>query len=85
VTIDGIWVGDTFIDHFNIRLVAAFKCSAISVLRTLQITTAYAKSFQSAVITSGSLVTASNSGDSTAFMPTLLLSGEYPTTELNSK
>jgi hypothetical protein len=48
-----------FIDHFKTRLVTTLNSSAIP----LQITTAHAKSFQS-VFSSRSLVTASNSRDS---------------------
>jgi hypothetical protein len=38
-----------FIDHFNIPLVTTLNYSAIADLHTLQFTTAYAKTFQSAV------------------------------------
>jgi hypothetical protein len=51
---------------------------APSLIDHLQIT-AHAKSFQSAVFISHFLVTASNSGDSSTFVLTSLLSGEYPT------
>jgi hypothetical protein len=46
--------------------VTILNYSAIADLQTLQITTAHAKSFQSAVSSPRSLVTASNSGDSSA-------------------
>jgi hypothetical protein len=68
-----------FIDYFNTRFVTTLNCNAIADY-TLQITTAHAKSFQSAVFTSRSLDTAPNSGDSSASVLTSLLSGEYPTT-----
>jgi hypothetical protein len=38
-----------FIDHFSTRLVTVLNYSAIADFRTLQITTAQAKYFQSAV------------------------------------
>jgi hypothetical protein len=58
----GLEIG--FIDHFNTRLVTTLNYSAIADFNILQITTAHAKSFQSAAVpTSRSLVTASNSGD----------------------
>jgi hypothetical protein len=43
----GLEIG--FIDHFNTRLVNTLNYSAIADFHTLQITTPYAKSFQSAV------------------------------------
>jgi hypothetical protein len=43
----GLKIG--FIDHFNTRLLTTLNYSIIGDLRTLQITTAHAKSFQSAV------------------------------------
>jgi hypothetical protein len=54
-----------FIDHFNTQLVNILNYSAVAGFHTLQITTAHAKFFQSAAVsTSRSLVTASNTGDS---------------------
>jgi hypothetical protein len=54
-----------FIDHFDTLLVNTLNYNAIANLQALQITTAQAKSFQSAVVSTGcSLVTASNSEDS---------------------
>jgi hypothetical protein len=53
-----------FIDQFNTRPVTSLNYSTIVHFHTLQIATAHDKSFQSAVFTSRSLVTASNSGDS---------------------
>jgi hypothetical protein len=50
-----------FIDRFNTQLVRTLNYSAIADLNTSQITTAHAKSLQSAVFTSRSLITASNS------------------------
>jgi hypothetical protein len=43
----GLEIG--LIDHFNTRLVTTLNYSAIANLRTLQITRAHAKPFQSAV------------------------------------
>jgi hypothetical protein len=43
----GLEIG--FIDHFNTRLMTTPNYSAIANLRTLQITTAHAKCFQSSV------------------------------------
>jgi hypothetical protein len=43
----GLEIG--FIDHFNTRLVTTLNYNAFADLHTLQITTARAKSFQSAV------------------------------------
>jgi hypothetical protein len=43
----GLEIG--FIDHFDTRLMTALNYSAITDLHTLQIITAHAKSFQSAV------------------------------------
>jgi hypothetical protein len=67
---------------------STIKYGAIADIHTLLITAAHTKSFQCAVFTSRSLVTASNSGYSSASAFPLLLSGEYPTailTELNAK
>jgi hypothetical protein len=47
--------------------VTAINYIAIADLHTLQITTTHAKSFQSAVFNDRSLVTVSNSGDTSAF------------------
>jgi hypothetical protein len=69
----GLKIG--FTDHFNTLLMAIFNYSSIPDLHTLQIPTAHAKSIQSAVFTSRSLVTVSNSGDSSACAPTLLPAG----------
>jgi hypothetical protein len=55
-----------FIYHLYRQLRTASNYSAIANLHILQITTAHAKFFQPAVFTSRSLVTASNSGDSSA-------------------
>jgi hypothetical protein len=57
-----------FIDHFNIQLVTTLNYSAIADLHNLQITTnKNAKSFQSAAVSTRCvLVTASNSGGSSA-------------------
>jgi hypothetical protein len=65
-----------FIDHFNTWLVTTFNCSAIANLHTLQTTTANAKPSQSVTVsTRHSLVTTSNSGDSSASELTLLPAG----------
>jgi hypothetical protein len=63
-----------FTAHFNTRLVTTLNYSAIADLHTLQITTAYVKSFYS-VFTSRSLVTATNSEDSSASAFTSLPAG----------
>jgi hypothetical protein len=56
-----------FTDNFNMRLVTRLNYSAIANLHTLQISTANAKSFQSAVSSPAvPCFTASNSGDSPA-------------------
>jgi hypothetical protein len=61
-----------FIDH--LQIVTTSNYIAITNFHTLQITTAHAKSFQS-LVTSRSLVTASNSGDSSASALTSLPAG----------
>jgi hypothetical protein len=54
-----------FIEHFNKRPVTTLNYSAIANFHTLKNTTAQAKAFQyGAVSTSRSLITASNSADS---------------------
>jgi hypothetical protein len=56
-----------FIDHVNTQLVIKVNYSAIANFHTLQIATAHAKHFPGcSVFTNCSLVTASNSGDSSA-------------------
>jgi hypothetical protein len=70
-----------FIDHFNTRFVTTLNYSAIADLHTSQITTAHAKSFQFAVFTRHSLVTASNSEDSSAPALTLLPVGSQLVTD----
>jgi hypothetical protein len=79
----GLKIG--FSDHFNTQLVTTPNYSVIADLHNLQITAAHAKNFQSAVFTSSCLVTASNSGDSSASAPTPWPVGHSRTTELNSK
>jgi hypothetical protein len=74
----GLVIG--FIEHLYTQLITASKYSAITNLRTLEITRAYAKSSQSA-FTSSFLVMQLNSGDSSAYVLTLLLSPEYPMTD----
>jgi hypothetical protein len=57
-----------FIDHFNTRLVTTLNYGAIADFRTLQTAPAHTKSFPACfVFTSRPLITASNSGDSSAF------------------
>jgi hypothetical protein len=70
--------------HLHKPLGTTSNYSAIANLDTLQITTARAKSSQSA-FTSRFLVTDLNSGDSSASVLTSLVSGEYPTTELSTQ
>jgi hypothetical protein len=48
--INGVWIVDGFIGHFNTQSITAINYSTITDLHNLQITTTYAKSFQSAVI-----------------------------------
>jgi hypothetical protein len=63
----GFGLVNGFIDHFNIRLVTTSNYSAIADFHTLKNTAAHAKSLPAfSVFTSPSLVTASNSGDSSA-------------------
>jgi hypothetical protein len=64
-----------FIDHFNTRLVTTLNYNAIADPHTLQISTAHAKSSVCFVFTSGSLVTATNSRDSSASALTSLPAG----------
>jgi hypothetical protein len=58
----GLQVG--FTDHFNTRIVTSLNYSAIADLRTLQTTTAQAKSPVCCVFTSRFLVTVLNNEDS---------------------
>jgi hypothetical protein len=58
----GLEIG--FTDHFNTQLVTTLNYSTITNFHTAIIIIGHAKSFQSAVFTSRSLATASNSGDS---------------------
>jgi hypothetical protein len=68
----GLQIG--FTDHFTTRLVTTSNYSSIADLYAFQITIAYSKSFPvCCVFTSRSLVTASNSGNSSAFAVTSLL------------
>jgi hypothetical protein len=81
----GFGVGILFIDHFNTRHVTTFNYGAIANLHTLQITRAHTKFFQAwSVFTSRFPVTASNSGDSTAFALMPFPAGHRLTTELSS-
>jgi hypothetical protein len=64
--------------------VTTLNYSAIANLHISQITTAHAKPSQFAV-SSSFPATASNNRDASASVLMSLLSGEYPTTELNSK
>jgi hypothetical protein len=64
-----------FIDHLYTPLGTKSIYNAIANLRTLQIATAPAKSFPACyVLTSRSLATASNSGDSSASRAQVILS-----------
>jgi hypothetical protein len=71
-----------FIDNLCTPLGTASTYNAIADLHALQITTAHAKSSQSA-FTSCFQVTDLNNGDSSASVLMSLLSGEYPTTALH--
>jgi hypothetical protein len=67
MTIDGFGLDIEFIDPFTTRLGTAYNYSIIDNIHILQITTAHAKSFPACwVFTSHCLLTASNSGDSSA-------------------
>jgi hypothetical protein len=71
-----------FIDHLYTKLETTSNYSATANLHTLQITTAHAKSFPACcVFTSRSLVTASNSGDSSASALKCSLNGGSPPTD----
>jgi hypothetical protein len=70
-----------FIDHLYTRLGMTRNYSATADLHALQITRAHPKYSQS-VFTSRYLVTDLNNGDSSAFLVTPLLPGEYAATEL---
>jgi hypothetical protein len=75
-----------FIDHLNTRFVNTLSYSSIADFHTLQITTAHAKSFQSALVsTSHSLVRASDSTYSSASVLKSSLNGGSLPTELTSK
>jgi hypothetical protein len=69
------------IDHLYRQLGTTNNYNSIVNLRTLQITTAHAKSFPAyCVVTNRSLVTASNSGDSSASaLKSSLNGGSLPT------
>jgi hypothetical protein len=82
VTLDGVSGLDIrFIDHLYTQHGTASNYRAIANHHTLQTTTAHAKSFQACCIfTSRSLVTASNSGDSSASaLKSCLNGGSLPT------
>jgi hypothetical protein len=68
----GLKIG--FIDHFNTQLVTTINYNGITDLHTLQITTAHAKSIQSA-FSSCFPVTGLNNGDSSASVLTSLSTG----------
>jgi hypothetical protein len=50
VTIDGVWICDSIIDHFNTQHVITNNSSAIAHLHTLHITRTHSKSSQSVFI-----------------------------------
>jgi hypothetical protein len=83
VTFDGVFGLDIgFIDHLHTNLsICTCNYSAIANLHNLQINTAHAKFFPACcVFTSRSLVTASNSGDSSAsVLKSSLNGGSLPT------
>jgi hypothetical protein len=80
----GLEIG--FIDHLNTRLVTTLNYTTVVDFHALQITTAHAKSLQSALVsTSRSLVTASNNGDSSASVLKSSLNGGSLPAELASK
>jgi hypothetical protein len=62
-----------FITYLHLQIVTTSNYNTIANFHTVEITTAHAKSFQSAVFIDRSLVTASNSGDSSAPALTSLL------------
>jgi hypothetical protein len=71
-----------FIGHFNTRLVTALNYCAIAD-HNLQLTTAHSKPSKFVTLSpSRSMVTASNTGDSSASELMSLRSGEYSTTQL---
>jgi hypothetical protein len=75
VAIDGVWTGYGFSDHLNPQLATTSNYSPTANLHTLQITAAAAKPSPACyVLTSRSLATASNSGDSSASRAQVLLS-----------
>jgi hypothetical protein len=65
-----------FIDH--LQIVTTSNYSSIANLHSLQLARTHAKSSQSS-FASRILVTDLNSVGSSAYVPTMLLSGEYPT------
>jgi hypothetical protein len=67
VTIDGVYISDIgFIDRLYTPLATTRNYSATANIHTLQFTTAHAMAFPAYVFNSRFLVTASNSGDSSA-------------------
>jgi hypothetical protein len=82
VTLDGVFGLDIgFIDHLSTQPVRTCNYSATANLHNSQIATAHAKSFPACcVFTSRSLITASNSGDSSASaLKSSLKGGSLPT------
>jgi hypothetical protein len=81
--LDGVWKLEIgFTDY--LQIVTTNNYNAIANLHTLQITTAHAKTSQSA-FTSRFLVTDINNRDSSVSVLASLLSDEYPTTLNSSK
>jgi hypothetical protein len=74
VTVEGVWNGDSI--YWPLQIVTTSNYGAIAYLHTLQITTAYARSSQSA-LTSRFLVTDFNIGDSKVSVLMSLPAGQY--------
>jgi hypothetical protein len=83
-----LWTGfglvNAFIDHLFTPPRTTSNYSAITNLHTLRITTAVAEPQSFIKFPSRCLVRALNIGDSSAFVLTPLLSGEYPTTDFTA-
>jgi hypothetical protein len=73
-----------FIDDLYTPLGTTSNQSAVTDLHTIHIATAHAKPQSVIVSPNRFLVTDLNNGDSSASLPTSVLSGEYSTAELNA-